>query len=191
MEIGLYFGSFNPIHMGHLIVANTIRQQANLSEVWFVISPLSPFKKQTDLLHHFDRYELVKQAIADNYHLRPCDVEFNMPQPNYTVKTLTVLQEKHPDKTFSLIIGEDNLAGLHKWKNYETLLKYHNVLVYPRPGNPKNYPLKDHPSVVRIDAPVIDISATFIRKLIKQGKSIRYLVPDSAVTYINFKKLYL
>lgn len=189
MKIGLFFGSFNPVHMGHLIIAQTIVQEAALDKVWFVVSPHNPFKKQTDLLHEFDRYELVQRAVTDNPQLEATDIEFNMPRPSYTADTLVRLHERFPQHEFSIIMGEDNLAGLHKWKNPDYLLQ-HRVIVYPRP-HALTHPYAQHAQFTFVQAPMMDISATYIRKLVRAGKSLRYLVPDEVGNYIAWKKFYL
>ena len=134
-EIGLFFGSFNPIHTGHMIIANLVKETTSVEEVWFIVSPQNPFKKNKNLLHEFDRLDMVNAAIADDYQFRSSDVEFNMPRPSYTIDTLTVLQEKHPDKKFKLIIGEDNLASFPKWKNHDKILEHFGLIVYPRPNS--------------------------------------------------------
>jgi len=190
MEIGLFFGSFNPIHIGHLIIANMVHQTTSVNEIWFVVTPQNPLKQKSNLLHEFDRYDLVQAAIADNYHFRASDIEFNLNRPNYTINTLTYLSEKHSDKKFKLIIGEDNLSQFPKWKNHHTILENYGLIVYPRPNSSKTS-LHDHPNIQLIDAPMMDISATMIRKLVKTGKSIQYLVPDSVIDLINGKKLYI
>jgi nicotinate-nucleotide adenylyltransferase len=132
MKIGLYFGSFNPIHIGHLVIANHIAEYSNLNEIWFVVTPHNPFKNKSSLLDNYQRLEMVYRATKDYKKLKPCDIEFNLPQPNYTINTLVYLQEKHPDLEFSLIMGEDNLKSFHKWKNYEVILENHDIYVYPR-----------------------------------------------------------
>ncbi|WP_299452801.1 nicotinate (nicotinamide) nucleotide adenylyltransferase [uncultured Microscilla sp.] len=190
MKIGLFFGSFNPIHIGHLIIANTMAENTHLEEVWFVVSPQNPFKKQKSLLHEFDRLDMVEKAIQDNYKLKTCDVEFHLPRPSYTIDTLTVLQEKHPAHEFGLIMGGDNLSHFHKWKNYEQILEYFRLYVYPRPDS-RPSDLDKHPKVSFVESPLMSISATFIRKSIKAQKSIRYLVPESVDLYIKEKKFYL
>jgi nicotinate-nucleotide adenylyltransferase len=189
MKIGLLFGSFNPIHIGHLIIANTFVENSDLEQVWFVVSPHNPKKDLNTLLHAHDRYDMVEKAIADNHKLRACDVEFHLPRPSYTVDTLVVLREKYPQHTFNLILGGDNLTNLTKWKNYEEILANHQVLVYPRPATSPS-PLDTHPQIQKIDAPLLDISATYIRTLIQNQKSIKYLVPDEIATYIRLKKFY-
>jgi nicotinate-nucleotide adenylyltransferase len=185
-EIGLFFGSFNPIHTGHMIIANLVKETTSVEEVWFIVSPQNPFKKNKNLLHEFDRLDMVNAAIADDYQFRSSDVEFNMPRPSYTIDTLTLLQEKHPDKKFKLIIGEDNLASFPKWKNHDKILEHFGLIVYPRP-NSKPSDLRNHKNVQVIDAPEVDISATLIRKLVKNGKSINFLVPDTVAGLIQSK----
>lgn len=190
MKVGLFFGSFNPIHSGHLIIANLMVETTDLDEVWFVISPQNPFKNRKALLHEFDRMDMVRQAIHDNYKLRASDIEFSMPKPSYTIDTLTYLTEKHPDKEFNLIIGEDNLAHFRKWKNFEMILANHQLYVYPRP-NVQPSDLIAHPSVKMVEAPMIDISATFIRKCIQSGFSIKYLVHSAVEELILARGFYI
>lgn len=189
MEVGLFFGSFNPIHTGHMIIANLVKETTNVQEVWFIVSPQNPFKKNKSLLHEFDRLDLVRAAIADDYAFKVSDIEFNMPKPNYTIDTLTLLKEKFPDKNFHLIIGEDNLESFPKWKNHDQILKHFSLIVYPR-KNAKPNRLTDNKNVVMIDAPEVDISATLIRKLIRANKSIKYLVPDSVCGLIAAKQFF-
>jgi nicotinate-nucleotide adenylyltransferase len=188
MKIGLYFGSFNPIHIGHLIIAQTIFERCALDQVWFVVSPQNPFKKQESLAHEHDRLRMVELAVDDNYHFRAVDVEFRMPKPSYTIDTLTLLSDKYPQHQFYLFMGSDNLSHFHKWKNYRAILDNYQVVVYPRPGEPK---LTDYPEVKFIDAPLLDISATFIRQAIQAGYSAKYLLPEAVEQYILSKKLYL
>lgn len=189
MKIGLFFGSFNPIHIGHLAIANVMAETAGFDQVWFVISPQNPFKKSQDLAHEFDRLDMVEAAIYESPKLRATNIEFNMPKPSYTVDTLAYLTDKYPENKYSLIIGEDNLKSFTKWKNYEVILDQYGLYVYPRPNTGPSQ-LKDHPSVKWIKAPLFDISATFIRNLLQHNKSIRYLVPDSVIEVINSRKLY-
>lgn len=195
MNIGLLFGSFNPIHVGHLIIANVMAENTDLKKVWFVVSPQNPFKPSKGLLHEFDRYDMVKAAIADNYKLEVSDIEFHLPRPSYTVDTLTHLTERNPGKTFRVIIGEDNLVNFEKWKNYEQILDNYGLYVYPRPGVTNSEPGGDvrpkrHPNVKMVDAPLLDISATYIRNCIRDNKSIRYLVPEAVETLIRTKQFY-
>lgn len=189
MKVGLFFGSFNPIHIGHLIIANTMAENTDLREVWFVISPHNPHKKKESLLHAFDRYDMVEKAIYDNPRLRACDIEFHLPQPSYTIHTLAHLQEKYPQKQFALIIGSDNLVNFKNWKNYEKILEYYELYVYPRPQTPTTQ-FDNHPKIKWIKAPLMDISATYLRKCIREGKSIRYLVPEAVAELIQRKKFY-
>lgn len=191
MNIGLFFGSFNPIHIGHLIIANVMAEQKDISQVWFVISPLNPFKSSKSLLHEFDRLDMVELAIKDDFNLRTSDIEFNMPRPSYTIDTLAYLSSKHPQHNFKLIIGEDNLKHFHKWKNYQAILDNYGLIVYPRPNSNCSNTIKNHPKVRMVNAPLLDISATYIREAIQAGRSIKYIVPDSVIAYINDKKLYL
>jgi nicotinate-nucleotide adenylyltransferase len=189
MKVGLFFGSFNPLHTGHMIIANLVLELSSCTEVWFIVTPQNPHKKSKNLLHDFDRLDMVRAAVYDNYHFRAIDVEFNLPKPSYTIHTLTYLAEMHPDKDFRLIIGEDNLASFPRWKNYEEILNGFGLIVYPRP-NAKKSNLLDNEKVTRIEAPEMDISATLIRKLVKSGKSIKYLVPEEVRELIEAKNFY-
>lgn len=188
-KIGLFFGSFNPIHIGHLIIANIMAENSDLDKVWFMVSPHNPLKSPKGLLHEFDRYDMVKAAIADNYKLEVSDVEFHLPKPSYTIHTLVHLQEKYPDREFKVIIGEDNLENFKKWKNYNQILTQFGLYVYPRP-NSFVTELTQHPHVKMIDAPLLDISATYIRACIRNNKSIRYLVPEPVEQLIRLKDYY-
>ena len=189
MKVGLFFGSFNPIHSGHLIIANIMAENTDLKKVWFVVSPQNPLKPSKGLLHEFDRYDMVKAAIADNYKLEVSDCEFHLPKPSYTINTLTYLAEKHPEKVFRLIMGSDNLESFTKWKNHEQILKHHGIYVYERP-NAQPSELKSHPNVTTVQAPMLDISATYIRQCIREKKSIRYLVPGPVEQMIHHKGFY-
>jgi nicotinate-nucleotide adenylyltransferase len=189
MKIGLFFGSFNPVHTGHLIIANYMATQTDLAKVWMVLSPQNPLKQKKTLANDFVRLHLLQLAIGDNTLLMASNVEFGLPKPSYTVDTLTHLKEKYPQHEFALIMGGDNLATLHLWKNYETLLQNHDIYIYKRP----NYDLgafADNPRVKLMEAPMLDISATYIREQIKQGKSIRYLVTDAVCEYLETSKIY-
>lgn len=189
MKIGLFFGSFNPIHVGHLIIGNTIAATTDVDEVWYVVSPQNPFKKNQSLLHEFDRYDMVSAAISDNPQFRVSDIEFNLPRPSYTVDTLAYLSDKHPQHAFVLIIGEDNLDQFTNWKNYEQILDQYELYVYPRP-NSTNSSLRNHPKVQLIAAPLLEISATYIRRLVKEEKSIRYLVSKEVEELILSRKYF-
>lgn len=190
MKIGLFFGSFNPIHVGHLIVANVMATTTDLEQVWFVVSPQNPFKKNKSLLHEFDRMDMVEKAIADNANFKATDIEFSMPKPSFTIDTLVRLQEKYPIHEFKLIIGGDNLAQFLNWKNHDKILEYFGLYVYPRP-NAEPSELQNHPNVTMINAPSLDISATFIRECLKNGKSIRYMTPEVVEEFIIRKKFYV
>lgn len=190
MTIGLFFGSFNPIHIGHTIIAEKMLENAGIDELWFIVSPQNPFKKNKSLLHEFDRLNMVKVAISENSKFKVSDIEFNMPKPNYTIDTLTFLSEKYPETKFKLIIGEDNLASFKKWKNYVQVLENYGLLVYPR-YNIKKTDFIQHLNIKMINAPLIDISATFIRNAIKENQSIKYLVNESVEAFIERERFYL
>ena len=177
MNIGLYFGSFNPIHNGHLIIANYIVQNTNLEQVWFVISPQNPLKKSSTLLNEYHRLYLVQVSIEDEPSLKATDIEFRLPKPSYTIDTLTYLGEKFPSHHFSVIMGSDSFQNLPEWKNYRQLLSNYPIYVYERPGfKPEN--VYTDAKVTFLKAPLLEISSTYIRKIISSGKSIRYLVPE-------------
>lgn len=165
-------------------------ETTDFDKVWFVVSPQNPLKPGKGLLHEFDRYDMVQAAVADNYKLQVSDVEFNLPKPSYTIHTLTHLAEKHADKKFSLIIGEDNLESFPRWKNYQQIVDHYGLYVYPRPHVSESQ-LKSHPNVKLVDAPLLDISATFIRNCIRSNKSIRYLVPEPVENMIKAKGFYI
>ena len=188
-KIGLFFGSFNPIHIGHLIIANHFVSQADLAEIWFVVSPQNPLKSQAELAPDQKRLQMVQLAVEDNPQLRASDVEFGLGRPSYTVKTLEFLRQQHPDQQFVLIMGGDNLAIFHKWRGYEEILTHHEVYAYARPGAE----LHDWPTHQRISVFTemqMNISATHIRQCIREEKSIRYLTPDAVAAYIGSERLY-
>lgn len=189
-QIGLFFGSFNPVHFGHLIIANYMADQTNLDEVWFVVSPQNPFKDPKILAPARERLQMVHLAIGDNYKLRPCDIELSMPQPSYTIDTLVYLKDKYPNKSFTLIMGGDNLPTLPKWKNAEILLRDYQIYVYSRPGSELGQ-LSHHPNVkIFDDVPLMDISSSHIRKFIKSGNSITYLTPPKVEKHLLYWNLY-
>ena len=191
MKIGLYFGTFNPIHVGHLIIANHMAEHADLDQVWMVVTPHNPLKKKSTLLDDYHRLQMVFLATEDFPKIKPSDIEFKLPQPNYTVNTLAHLEDKYPNYEFSLIMGEDNLKSLDKWKNYEVILNRHDIYVYPRLSSEiENLQFKDHPKIHMIDAPVVEISATFIRENIKKGKNIQPLLPAKVFEYIDHNNFY-
>ncbi|MBK9336719.1 MAG: nicotinate-nucleotide adenylyltransferase [Lewinellaceae bacterium] len=184
MKIGLFFGSFNPIHTGHLIIANYMATQTDLDRVWLVVSPHNPLKPKKSLARDYDRLHLVRLGIGENPLLEASNVEFNLPKPSYTVDTLAYLREKYPDRTFALIMGGDNLATLHLWKNYEFLLAHYDIYVYKRPDTDVGAYIA-HPRIHICQAPMLDISATYIRECLRTGKSVRYLVPDAVWEYLE------
>jgi len=191
MNVGLYFGTFNPIHVGHLIIANHMAEYTNLDQVWFVVSPQNPFKQKMTLLADYHRYQLVQIATEDFKKLKPSKIEFDLPKPSYTVNTLAYLAEKYPEDNFNLIMGEDNLNNFHKWKNYNYILENHHLYVYPRLTSLlKDVYLKNHTHVHLIDAPVIEIAATQIRKAIAQKKEVRPLLPCKVWQYIDEMNFY-
>ena len=191
-NIGLYFGTFNPIHVGHLAIANHMVEFSNLDEVWFVVTPHSPFKKKASLLDDNHRYQLAQVAVEDYPKLKASNIEFKLPQPNYTVNTLAHITEKYPKDQFHLIMGEDNLKSFHKWKNYEIILEHHSIYVYPRiyEDYVPQTRFDDHPKIHKIDAPIMEISSTFIRKAIKEKKNTRPLLPCNVWQYIDEMNFY-
>ena len=188
MKIGLYFGSFNPIHIGHLIIANHVLNETDLNKVWFVVSPQNPFKQSNSLLNETYRLQLVRLAVEQDNRIKASDVEFSMPKPSYTIDTLTYLKEKNPDDSFSIIMGSDSFQNLDKWKNYRMITEDHTIYVYKRTGFEIG---NTHgANIIELDAPLLQISATHIRELIKAGKSIRYLVPEIVREEIETRKFY-
>ncbi|RWY49259.1 nicotinate (nicotinamide) nucleotide adenylyltransferase [Mucilaginibacter gilvus] len=189
MKIGLLFGSFNPIHIGHLIIANYMANHTALDKVWLVVSPQNPLKKYGDLINTYDRLEMAKLATDNATNIAVSDVELKLPQPSYTIDTLAHLKEKYPEHEFALIMGSDNLATLHKWKNYRLILRDYRIFVYPRPGH-ENAEFASHPSVTITMTPQMELSATFIRKSIAEKKNVQYFVPDPVLKFIESKGLY-
>ncbi|MCP2039215.1 nicotinate (nicotinamide) nucleotide adenylyltransferase [Chryseobacterium sp. HSC-36S06] len=191
-KIGLFFGSFNPIHIGHLILANYILENSDMDELWFVVSPQNPFKDKKSLLKDHNRLDMVQLAIKNYPNMRASSVEFSLPKPSYTIDTLTYLHEKYPDYSFALIMGEDNLNGLAKWKNSENLIANHQIIVYPRAfeGEKKDHEYLQHENISLIQAPVIEISATEIRNMIKAGKNVRPMLPAEVFEYLDGSAFY-
>jgi nicotinate-nucleotide adenylyltransferase len=190
-KIGLYFGTFNPIHVGHLIIANYMVENSDLDEIWMVVTPHNPFKNKSSLLENNHRFELVYRATEDYSKIKPSNIEFKLPQPNYTVFTLAHISEKYPNKEFCLIMGEDNLKSLHKWKNYETILEHHHIYVYPRIAEGKvEHQFKNHPKIHKVDAPIVQISSTMIRNGIKNKKVIKSMLPKEVWDYIDEMNFY-
>jgi nicotinate-nucleotide adenylyltransferase len=188
MKIGLFFGSFNPVHVGHLIIANHVAENCNLDEVWLVVSPQNPFKKNQNLLNEYDRLHLINLAIGNHTKLKASDIEFNLPKPSYTIDTLVYLKEKYPKHEFSLIMGSDNLKGLPKWKNSEVIIKNYPIIVYQRPNEES---IENHGAIVTfLETPLLNISSTYIRQQIKHQKSCQYLLPDAVLKYIDEMNFY-
>lgn len=189
--VGLFFGTFNPIHIGHLALANYMLEFTEMKEVWFVVSPQNPLKKRSNLLDDYQRLEMVHLAVDDFHQFKVSDIEFSLPKPSYTTKTLAVLKEKYPEKEFSIIMGEDNIKTIHKWKNYEYLLDNYKVFVYPRfveeTADLKETP---HPNIIMTKAPSIQISSSFIRKAIKENKDVRFFLPEKVYNFIDEMNFY-
>lgn len=199
MRIGLYFGTYNPIHVGHLIIANHMAERDDMDQVWLVLTPQNPLKNNNNLLQDYHRLALLKIAIDDNFKLRASDIEFSLPKPSYTVDTLAHLREQYPEHQFALIMGEDNLRTFHKWKNYEVILERHQIYVYPRPITlaelnnhvaPTMSEIHNHTNVIITDSPMMQISSTIIRNNIQKGQSIQYLVTDPVRQYIDEMNFY-
>ena len=189
MKTGLFFGSFNPVHIGHMAIANYFAEFTDLDQLWFIVSPHNPLKKKTNLLADYHRLELVHRAINDSPMFRASNIEFSLPKPSFTIDTLTYLREKHPDKKFVLIAGEDNLESLHKWKNFELLLENYEIYIYPRPGIGKTK-FHSHKNVHTFPAPLMEISSSFIRKSIKENKNIEFFMPAHAYEYLDEMSFY-
>lgn len=188
-KTGLFFGSFNPIHVGHLIIANSMLTGSELEEVWFVVSPQNPLKERSTLLADHHRLQMVRVAIEENYKMRACDVEFHLPIPSYTVVTLAHLGELYPDREFSLIMGSDNLDNFHRWRNYEHILENYEIFVYPRPGHDGG-DLASHPHVHLVDVPMMDISSSYIRERISKRQSVEYLLTEPVYKYLTEMHFY-
>ncbi len=188
MEIGLYFGSFNPIHVGHLIIGSFIANNTDIEQVWLVVTPQNPFKASKSLLNEYHRLHLVQLAVEDDPFLKSSDIEFKLPRPSYTIDTLTYLLEKYPQHKFSIIIGSDSYRNFHKWKNGDIIKRDFPIYIYQRPGF--LVPPNEQNSIIFLRAPLLEISATAIRETIKEGKSIRYLVPDLVLKEIERNNYY-
>lgn len=198
MKVGLYFGTYNPIHVGHLIIANFMAQYTDLDQVWMVVTPQNPMKKNHNLLADYHRLAMVREAIDDNPLLEVTDIEFHLPKPSYTIHTLVALREKYPNKEFSLIMGEDNLRTLHKWMNHEEILNNHFIYVYPRALTEeeqekmqrKQNRFTEHPKIKMVKAPIMKISSSLIRKAIQDEKDVRYLLTESVHKYLTDMNFY-
>lgn len=188
-NIGLYFGSFNPIHHGHLIIANYILNYALLDEIWFIVSPQNPLKNKQQLAGEYHRLEMVNLAIGEYHKFKAIDIEFSMPKPSYTIDTLARLTEKYHTCQFNLIMGSDQLPTFHKWKNFRKILDDYQLLVYPRPGNVEN-PYTLNPHVQMMESPLMELSSTYIRNSIKEKKDIHFFVPEKVYQYISDCNLY-
>ncbi len=184
VKTGLFFGSFNPVHIGHLAIANYFKSFSDLEEIWMVVSPHNPLKKKKSLLNQYDRLDMLNMALKEAPEgIHSCDIEFQLKQPSYTIDTLTYLKERHPTNEFAIIVGSDNLASFHKWKNYEEIIRQYQIYVYPRPGFDMK-PYENHPKFIPVDAPVMEISSSFIRNAIKKEKDIRCFLPKEIYHYI-------
>ncbi|MFB1040459.1 MAG: nicotinate (nicotinamide) nucleotide adenylyltransferase [Polaribacter sp.] len=191
MKIGLYFGTFNPIHVGHLIIANHMVENSDLDEIWMVVTPHNPFKKKSSLLDNHHRLELVYKATEEYTKIKPSNIEFKLPQPNYTAHTLAHISDLYKDKDFSLIMGEDNLKSFHKWKNFETILEHHKIYVYPRISEGIiATQFDEHPKIHKIAAPIVQVSSTMIRNGIKDGKNIKPMLTKEVWSYIDEMNFY-
>ncbi len=191
MKVGLYFGSFNPIHIGHLIIANHMAEYSELDQIWMMVTPHNPLKKKDTLLDNYQRLHLVFLATENYPKIKPSDFEFKLPQPNYTINTLSHLKDKFPTYEFSLIMGEDNLKTFHKWKNHEMILENHEIYVYPRiSSETENHQFKNHSKIHHIKAPVVEISSTFLRENIKKQKNVQPLLPHNVWEYIIHNNFY-
>ena len=190
LKIGLYFGSYNPIHIGHLAIANYMVEFTDIDQLWFVVSPQNPFKKKENLLADYHRFELVNRAIENDDRFRASNIEFNLPKPSYTIDTLTYLHERYPDYSFVILMGSDNLDSFPKWKNFEMIVENYGVIVYPRPGFDLSK-IPDHKTItVAENAPVMEISSSFIRNSIHEGKDIRYFMPQKSWEYLDEMNFY-
>ncbi len=191
-RVGLYFGTFNPIHVGHMVIANYMAEFSDLDEVWFVVTPQSPFKTKKTLLENHHRYQMVFEATKDYPKLKPSKIEFDLPQPNYTINTLVHLEERFgKDYQFCLIMGEDNLKSFHKWKNHEAILTGYDLYVYPRISEKEIvHQFKDHSKIHQVKAPIMEISSTFIRAQHKLGKNVRPMLPDRVWVYLDEMNFY-
>ncbi len=191
-KVGLFFGSFNPIHIGHLILSNYIIEHSDMDELWIVVSPQNPFKEKKTLLNDHNRLDMVELAVKNYPKMRASNIEFSLPKPSYTIDTLTYLKEKHPNYSFALIMGEDNLEGLKKWKNSERIINDYQIIVYPRYFDKKNEEAEylQHENIKLINAPIIELSATEIRKMIKENKNVRPMLPPEVFEYLDGSSFY-
>lgn len=190
LKVGLYFGSYNPIHIGHLAIANYMVEYTDIDQLWFVVSPQNPLKKKNNLLDDYQRLELVELAVNDDDRFRASNIEFRLPKPSYTVDTLAYLKDQHPNYHFKILMGSDNLENFHKWKNYETIIEDYGIIVYPRPGfDPQKVQVEKNITVAE-KAPLMEISSSFIRKAIKEGKDVRHFLPQKSWEYLEEMNFY-
>ncbi len=190
LEIGLYFGSYNPVHIGHLAIANYMVEYTDIDQLWFVVSPQNPHKKRSNLLADYHRLEMVNRAIEDDNRMRASNIEFSLPKPSYTVNTLAHLSDQYPNYHFRILMGSDNLENFHKWKNFETIIENYGVIVYPRPGFDKSKVKITENMVIAEGAPLMEISSSFIRNAIRQGKDIRHFLPLKTWEYLDEMNYY-
>ena len=190
MKVGLFFGTYNPVHVGHMVIANYMVEFTDLDQIWLVVTPQNPFKQKQSILKDYDRLHLVRLAIGDDQRLKASDIEFKLPQPNYTATTLVYLKEKFPEKEFALIMGADNLNHFHKWKNHDEIIKNYDLYVYPRMESNEGGELRHHYKVNYVEAPVMKISSSFIRKAIKEGKNVRHYMPSEVAKYVDEMNFY-
>ena len=190
MKIGLFFGTYNPVHIGHMVIANYMIEFTDLDQIWMVVSPQNPFKVKDSILKDRDRLHLMRLAIDDDPRFLASDIEFSLPQPNYTITTLAYLAEKYPDKEFALIMGADNLNHFHKWKNYEEIIKNHELYVYPRMESNDGGEMRANYKVNYVEAPVMKISSSFIRKAIKDKKDVSLYMPKAVAQYLDEMNYY-
>nr|WP_319511564.1 nicotinate (nicotinamide) nucleotide adenylyltransferase [uncultured Draconibacterium sp.] len=190
LKVGLYFGSYNPIHIGHLAIANYMVEYTDIDQLWFVVSPQNPLKKKNNLLDDYQRLELVHRAVDGDDRFRASNIEFSLPKPSYTVDTLAYLKDQHPNYHFKILIGSDNLENFHKWKNYETIIEDYGIIVYPRPGfDPQKVQVEKNITLAK-DAPLMEISSSFIRKAIQEGKDVRHFLPQKSWEYLEEMNFY-
>ena len=190
LKVGLYFGSYNPIHIGHLAIANYMVEYTDIDQLWFVVSPQNPFKKKTNLLDDYHRLELVNRAVEGDDRLRASNIEFSLPKPSYTVDTLAYLKDQHPNYHFQILMGSDNLENFHKWKNYESIVENYGVIVYPRPNFDKSKVQFHENITVADEAPLMEISSSFIRFAIREKKDVRHFLPQKAWEYLDEMNFY-
>jgi len=190
MKIGLFFGTYNPVHIGHMVIANYMVEFTDLEQVWMVVTPKNPFKQKESMLKDYDRLHLMRLAIGEDSRLRSSDIEFGLPQPNYTVTTLAYLKEKYVQHQFALIMGADNLNFFHKWRNHEVILENHELYVYPRLDANEGGKLRKHYKVNYVEAPIMKISSSFIRKAIAEGKNVSHYMPKAVAEYVDEMNFY-